>query len=137
MDFLDIAMGKFNQTYTGKFYKALPSPVLPQSDEDLYEIVDPEIFNYEYVQVTSKTYKKLIDNLTEAEGITTVIKTRNHLKWKIGSYVILMDGRMCTVTSVIEDRSNTNSEAARLFPFPLETEFILQLVECENPRGIS
>ena len=134
MDFLDICMGRYNQTCTGKYYKMLPDAT--EITDDAGNVPYGIPFDYEYVDVTTRAYKQLIGNLTESEGIVTAIKTREALEWKIGAFIILMDGKLCSVISINEDRSNTGKEAARILPIPLGTEYVLRLTEYENPRGL-
>lgn len=128
MDFLDICMGRYYQTNTGKYYVTLPG-------NDPHDA--PIIFDYEYADVTSKSVKQLLSNLTEYEGITTAIKTREQHPWKIGSYVILSDGKLCVITGVAEDRTNTLKESARIHAIPPGTEYVIRLTEYENPMEIA
>lgn len=138
MDFLDIAMGHYNQTHTGKYYEEIPDVFYKTIGFDSTEYQIPAIpFDYEYVDNTTWAYKQLISNLTELNGAVTSIKTREQLKWKVGSFVALMDGRLCVIKSVSQDRNAANKESARLLPIPLGTEYILHLVEYENPRRLS
>ena len=132
MDFIDICMGRYQQTYTGRYLKKLPTPLFNPENEQ-----EPAIpFDYEYVDATTRTYKQLISNMTETDGITAVIKTREHLDFKIGAFVSLMDGKLCAITGISDDRTNANIEAARFLNLPFGVEYILRLTEYENPRGI-
>ena len=139
MDFLDIAMGHYNQTHTGKYYEEIPD-VFYDTDANIFPR-DQQIpaipFDYEYIDNTTWAYKQLISNLTELNGAVTSIKTREQLKWKVGSFAALMDGRLYVIKSVSQDRSTANKESARLLPVPLGTEYILHLVEYENPRRLA
>ena len=130
MDFLDIMQGRLFNTYAGKYYEKLPDATLDEEQDAAFQ------FDYEYIDMTSKTYKHLISNLTECDGVTSAIKTNEQLKWRVGGFVILTDGRLCTIVSVNEDRTNASQEAGRLLAIPLGTEYILRLTEYENPRGI-
>ena len=128
-------MGRYHQTYTGRYFKSIPEPLSLTPDSS--EIQDPAIpFDYEYVDATTRTYKQLISNITESDGITAVIKTREHLDFKIGAFVSLMDGKLCAITAISDDRTNANIEAARFLNLPFGAEYILRLTEYENPRGI-
>ena len=132
MDFLDIMQGRLFNTYAGKYYDKIPD-----AEFDANVSQDAAMhFDYEYVDVTSKTYKHLTSNLTESESTATAIKTSEQLAWRVGGFVILTDGRLCTIISVTEDRTNSSQEAGRLFAIPLGTEYILRLTEYENPRGL-
>ena len=128
MDFLDIAQGRYYTTYTGKYFEN--SPFFSDKNNA------PMIFDYEYIERDTKTYKHVIQNLTETESSDLTIKTRDQLGYKVGAHVSLEDGRMFTILQVGTDRKTSRVEAARLFSTPLDTEYILQLVEVDNPRGM-
>jgi hypothetical protein len=128
MDFLDISEGRFNQTYTGKYYKNLP-----------YLVENPEpaaLFDYEYIDLDTKSYRHIISNLTETDTADAAIKTRERLNFKVGSHISLEDGRLCAILQVSADRSNSNREAAYMLPLPYGAEYIIRLIEIDNPRGL-
>ena len=138
MDFLDICMGKYFQTHTGRFFKSLPnnSFINPESDSDkLYEIESTDAIDvdYEYVDPTEWHYKNLLGNLTESKAANATIKTKEQIPYNPRSYFLLDDGRLCLITSVTQDTQAAQREAARLFPVPLGTEYVLRLTEIENP----
>ena len=138
MDFLDICMGKYFQTHTGRYFEHLPQ-VLPdgiQSDEDLYKLESSRDLDYEYVDPTEWHYKTLLTNLTESEMASATIKTNTDLKFKVKSFVLLDSGRLCQILSVTEDTAAAQREAARLMPIPVGTEYVIRLLEVENPWGI-
>ena len=137
MDYLDIATGKFFQTFTGVYFEEMPEAILNTTDlEQLYRHSAGTPFDYEYISPTEYRYRNLIGNLAETEAADATVKTVCPLPSRVGSYVLLMDGRLCTVISVTQDASAASREAARMMPLPPGTEFILRLTARENPRGI-
>ena len=133
MDFLDILQGRYNQTQTGMFYKNIPENT-PAEDGVARDAAIP--FDYEYIDVESRAYKQLISNLTDETAGTTAIKTKEALQWQRGRYVVLMDGGLYRIVGVDTDRTKARREALALFPYPINNEYILRLVEIDNPRGI-
>ena len=137
MDILDIYNGRFYQTYSGRYFRRLPESItFLRSVEDLYKVEDGEDFDYEFVDPTSWNYKKLFGNLTELEYANASIKSRDALDWKVKGYVVLEDGRLYIISFVAEDTMAAEREAARLMPIPVGTEYILRLVEVENPAEV-
>lgn len=138
MDFLDICRGKFFQTHTGRFYEQLPT-ILPNgvtAPEDLYRLVTGVDVDYEYVDPTEWHYKTLLSNLTETEAASATIKTTEPLKYNPRAFFLLDNGRLCQMLSVTEDTAAAQREAARLMPVPVGTEYVIRLLEIENPWGI-
>ena len=138
MDYLDIIAGRYYSTLTGKYYEVLPIGVaLAGKDEDH----DPRTvgipFDYEIVDPTEWRYRNLITNLVEKEAATLTIKAKDLLGYRVGSFVVTMDGRLCEITSIVQDTKNSRLEATRIFPIPLATEYVLRLTERENPWGIA
>ncbi len=141
MDFLDICIGKYFQTHTGRYFKCLPNNTYidPDNDSDkLYEVENTNAIyvDYEYVDPTEWHYKNLLGNLTETSAANATIKTKEPITFSPRSYFLLDDGRLCQVTSVTQDTSAAQREAARLFPVPLGTEYVLRLTQVENPWEI-
>lgn len=137
MDILDIYHGRFYQTYSGRYFRRLPESItFLRSVEDLYKVEDGEDFDYEFVDPTAWNYKKLFGNLLENDYANATIKTQDAIDWRVTSYVVLEDGRLYTISSVTEDTMAAEREAARLMPIPVGTEYILRLVEVENPTEV-
>lgn len=128
MDFIDIQEGRFNQTYTGKYYALLPYLV--------EQAPAAALFDYEYVDTDSRSYRQILQNVTTTEAADVTIKTREQLSFKPGQHISLEDGRLFAIISVSVDRSSASKEAARLSPLPVGSEIILRLVEVDNPRGL-
>ncbi len=137
MDFLDVLNGRYDKTHTGRYFERLPEAIsYPTSITELYGLAVGEDVDYEFIDPTEWRYKTLLGNLKEARSATTTIKTRDVKEYKNNAYILLDTGRLCEIISVIEDVSSATSEAARLFPIPIGTEYVLRLVEVENPWGL-
>lgn len=137
MDFLDIMEGKYAKTHTGRYFERLPDTVTyPATIEDIYNLSEGQDFDYEVVDPTAWRYKTLISNLEDTQAADATIKTCEALVWKVKKHVVLDTGRLMLIISVTEDVSAVEREAARLMPVPIGTEYILRLIEVENPWGL-
>lgn len=128
MDFLDICEGRYYQTYSGRYYQALP-----YLDPDAPPAI---FFDYEYIDLDSRAYRHIVQNITDDKAADVSIKTRAQLNFRANQYISLEDGRLFAILSVAIDRASASREAARLFPLPMHSEFIIRLVEVDNPRGL-
>lgn len=137
MDFLDILEGRYYKTHTGRYFERLPGTVAyPTTIEQIYAIEEGQDFDYEVVDPTAWRYKQIISNLADTTAADATIKTCEALSWQVKGYVVLDTGRLMLITQVIEDVSAAEREAARLMPIPVGTEYILRLMEVENPWGL-
>ena len=134
MDLLDILKGKYYQTHTGRYFSKLPEPImLITSVDDLYDLSEGIDLDYEYVDPTSYRYKTLLNNLNDNETASATIKTKTELPYRVNGYIALDNGRLCSIISVTEDVSAAPREAARLMPIPQGTEYVIRLLEVDNP----
>jgi len=122
-DYLDLISGKFDQTLTGAYY-----PRLPNAPDD--ERVQ---FNYEPVDVKSWAYKKLFGNVENSEGAVYAIKTTEDLRFKIGQYIITQGGTMWKIVQTSKDVLSGKREAYRYLKDVPQIDYVLRLVEVENP----
>lgn len=93
-------------------------------------------FDFEFVDPTQWRYKQLLQNLTDDNMASATIKTNTPLEYKPKSYIMLDNGRLCQMLSITEDTNAASREAALLFPVPVGTEYVIRLIEIENPWGI-
>lgn len=134
MDFLDILTGRYYQTHTGRYFEKMPEPMLfLKSQSDLYKLVEGIDLDYEYVDPTEWHYKTLLNNLNDNESASATIKTRTNLPYKVKGIIALDNGRLCSILSVTEDVSAASREAARILPIPQGTEYVLRLLQIDNP----
>ena len=137
MDFLDILEGRYYKTHTGRYFERLPGTVTyPTSIEQIYNLVEGQDFDYDIVDPAAWRYKQIIGNLEDSTAADATIKSCEALEWKVKGYVVLDTGRLMLITQVIEDVGAAQREAARLMPIPVGTEYVLRLVEVENPWGL-
>ncbi len=128
MDWLDIAHPSPQFTAHAKYYEQT--------------IDDPSIggqpFRYENVDPFSHTYRRLFGNIqsTDNEG-ETAIRTNDRLPFHRGSYVILPDGRAFQIIQMMKDVQKASKQALRFFPTPVATEYVIRMVQVENPWEVS
>ena len=136
MDYLDLMQGKFYQLETGKYYKRLPKATTPGSGE----MQDPDTvgipFDYETLDPTEWHYKQLLQNIIDAQGATVTIKTKSALEWRNNGYIVAMSGNLYRIISVTEDVRAATPEARALFAMPVGTDFVIRLIEVDNPWGV-
>lgn len=127
MDWLDIAQPSPRFTANAKYY------------EDTID--DPsdggQEFHYEFVDPLSHTFRRLFGNVqsTDTEGETT-IRTNDRLSFKRGAYIIFPDGRAFQIVQMMKDVQKVPKQAQRLFPTPVGTEFVIRMVQIDNPWGV-
>lgn len=130
MNFIDILVGRANETYTGaRYYSKLPS-------SDLSVLVTPESFSYEYVNPTEYRYSRILGNVITTDGADTTVKTRAPISFAPNGYVTLKDGNLYLISSVTVDTSDTPKQAARILLIPRGTAKILRLIKTADPWGI-
>lgn len=133
MDVLDIFQGRYYQLNPANYYDTLPVPQLIAQDPS--EIPVPEPIDFEWVDTREWQYRALIGNLIDRDSANATIKTRDAIDYKVGGYITI-NGRLYTISSVTEDVSASSREARAIMMLPLGTEYVLRLVEIENPWGI-
>ena len=132
MDILDILEGRFDKTFTGRYYKKLPSASTAKTGESFF------YFDYQMVDPYSYQYVKLIGNIvaTDAANLTVKTKSSEISRQSVGKHVALQDGRLYLITSVTEDFRTASAEAARLIVVPTGADKIIRLKEVDDPFGI-
>ena len=125
-DLLDMLHGKANYIMTGCYF-----PHMPYSPED-----EHSMFDYEHVYVTEWHYQKLFGNLINTDGATATIRTNDDLGAKIGQFISLQDEKLYKISSVMKDYQSTNKEAFRFLKDVPQIDYIIRLVEIDNPWGI-
>lgn len=133
LDLLDILQGRANQTIEATYFTKLPEflDILNLTAQDLMEHEEGAPIDIEYVNPTEWHYKQIIGNLVDKDGATATVKTRDANGYR-GGYIVF-DGKMYQILSCLEDTSGASREAMRMFPVPLGTEYILRLLEIDNP----
>ena len=124
MDFLDILDVKTNEVFKGKYYKDRPETPADFATEFTYDVVD----------ANDRTYSKVLNNLEVDRG-THSIKTNEYLDFKINAYVITQDGLMWQITSV-QTIPSKNKQAYRYIKRAVGEEYVLRLIQVDNPWGL-
>ncbi len=129
-DLLDLLHGKVNYTFTGVHYSRRP---------DTPDQEGGGIFDYEYVDPTEWHYQKLFGNLINNDGATTTIKTNDDLDIKVSQkqYVILQDEKLYRIISVMKDYQSESKQTFRFLKEAPEIDYIIRLVEVDNPWEIT
>lgn len=123
---MDIMAPRAEQVCVGKYYENYPKT--PE--------IAGERFEYEYIDPTSWRFKNLFSNVTANESTTAAIKTKINLKWKVDGFVRLQDGRFYAIVAVAQDFNAAPKQAFRYFGNPAGVEFVIRLVEKDEPWGI-
>lgn len=124
-DILDLLNPKTKFPCTGKYYKDRPI-----SAED-----GAEQFNYCYESRYSNAYKRLFSNVQGADG-QTAIRTDDQCKFEVNSFIVTQDGKLFKILQAETDYQSASHQAMRLFGTPVSTEYVLRLIEVDNPWGI-
>ena len=136
MDYIDLMQGKYYQLECGKYYKKIPKAfeTVSETAQDPDTVGVP--FDYETLDPTEWHYKQLLQNLIDKQAASVTIKTKTALEWRDNGYISTMDGRLYSIISVTEDVRAASREARSLFAVPVGTEYIIRLVEIDNPWEI-
>ena len=124
MDFLDLMDIKNNEVFNGKYYKDRP-----QTPLDV-----PKEFNYDVVNPNDRTYSKILNNL-EADNATHAIKTNDFCDFRVNGYVVTHDGLWWQITG-FQVIPSKNKQAYRFMVDVVGTEYLLRLIQVENPMEI-
>ena len=123
-DFLDLLNGKFDKTLEGTWYQKNQ----PTTEGGL-------LFDYEIIDGKSKSYQMLFGNVEGTSNITT-IKTNDPYEWRENTFVVLQDGKLYTIESIREDLGKVDKEAFRLLKDVVGVEYVLRLLEIDNPYNL-
>lgn len=122
IDKLTIYQGRYYKTLLGNYYPTQTDTAIPFD----YEIIDPK----------SKVQSNIGTNLSVNEYGTSAVKTNDPLQWKVGGFVALQTGGLFQIVEVREDVGQVSRQAYRYSAIALNTEYVLRLVEVDNPRNL-
>lgn len=126
MDFLDLLTIKDEEVLTGTYYNRRPKTTADVGISFSYDIVD----------VSDRNYSKLLDNL-QTEQVMQTIKTNDLCGFKTKGYVVTQDGRFWTITGIIERLvKRENKQALRVLRQTIETEYVIRLLQVDNPKEL-
>lgn len=124
-DILDIMNPKPKFTATANYY----AEFMDGPD------VGAKQFNYEYENPYSNTYRRLFANIQGSAG-EVAIRTDDQLNYKIGGVVITQDGKAFKILQSEKDYQAGNKQVFRLLGSPVSVEYVIRLIEIENPWGV-
>lgn len=124
-DSLDLFTPRSRFTATGKFWTERPD----SADEG------GTAFNYEYVDTSTRAYRRLYANYQSFEAGEVAIRTNDLLPWNAKCYFMTAEGALYRILDVQKDYQAAPKQAMRLLGTPLGTEFVIRAVNVENPWG--
>lgn len=126
MDFLDLLTIKDEEVLTGTYYNRRPKTT---ADEGIS-------FSYDIVDESDRNYSKLLDNL-QTEQVMQTIKTNDLCGFKTKGYVVTQDGIFWTITGIIKRLvKHENKQALRVLRQTIETEYVIRLLQVDNPMEL-
>jgi hypothetical protein len=126
MDFLDFLTIKDEEVLTGTYYNRRPKTIEDVGISFQYDIVDEK----------DETYSKLLDAIETTKALQT-IKTNDLCGFKVKSYVITQTGELWQITGIVKRVVKPeNKQALRVLKTTVETEYVIRLIEVENPWGL-
>lgn len=125
-DLLDLLLGRYEYVFTGTHFSGRPA----SKDSE------GAVFDYEMVDPTEWHYQKLFGNILNNDGATTTIRSNDDMGWKIGHYVALQDDRLYKIVNALKDYQSANKEVFRFLKDAPQIDFVVRLVEVDNPWGV-
>lgn len=124
-DFLNPAKAKFS--FMGSYYES-------KQEEDLKE--GGLRFRYKHEDPNTATYRKLFSNVLVAKSNDAAVRTNTQIDFKVNSFVVLQDGKAYTIAEMIKDYNSAPQEVFRITNHSPAIEYVLRLVEYDNPWGL-
>lgn len=125
-DYLDFLQLKDDEVLTGTFYARRPVTVQDKGITFQYDIVDEN----------DKSYSTILQTMTTEQSFQT-IKTNDDCGFAVNSYVATQDGGFWTITGVVKRLiKHENKQALRFLKQTIDTEFVIRLLQVDNPMGL-
>ena len=125
-DFLDFMAISDEEVLSGSYYSKRPKTPQDVSHPFMYDIVDE----------SNKYYAKLLGEIQTEKTVQT-IKTNDDCGFKIKGYVVTQEGTMWQIDNVVKRLVKAdNKQALRWLKQTVETEYVIRLLEVENPWGL-
>lgn len=124
-DSLDLFTPRSRFTATGKFW-----PDRPDSADE-----GGKAFNYEYVDPSSRSYRRLFGTMQAFDAGEIVIRSNDLLPWDAEKYFMTADGALYRVLQAQKDYSVAPKQAMRTLGTPLGTQYVIRGVRVDNPWG--
>lgn len=125
-DFLDFLQLSDDEVLSGTYYNRLP-----KTSQDI-----GVPFQYDIVQDSDKTYSMMLNQIQSEQCLQT-IKTNDLSECKVKGYVATQDGLLWQITGFIKKPSTPNNkESLRILKNSVETEYIIRLLQVDNPMEL-
>lgn len=95
----------------------------------------PTYFEYDEVDSPRWSFGEIINNLIRDES-SLVIKTQDALPWKTNGFVVTQDGKAWRIKEKIRHSTSKNKDALRIMTDNPSTEWVLGLIEVDNPMEL-
>lgn len=125
MDALDFYHIHSHEVLTGTYYNIRPKTDASHGVEFSYDIVD----------APDRSYANLIETLHTDKTVST-IKTSDKVDFKVKGYVRTQDGLLWTISGFIKHPISERKQALRILKETVDTEYVLRLIEVDNPMGL-
>ena len=125
-DFLSLLTVKGEEVLKGTYYAR--RPITPE---------DAGIrFSYDILNEPRSSYANILGTLNTVSS-TQTIKTNDLCGFKVKGYCVTQDGGLWQIQE-IEKRllAKKNKQALRIIQKTIETEYVLRMVEVDNPWGL-
>jgi hypothetical protein len=114
---------KDEEVLTATYYNRIPETPQDVGDE----------FQYDIVNEKDKTYSTILNGL-QTDRATCSIVTDDDCGFKINGYVATQEGSFWQITNIVKRLvRKENKQALRFMKETAETEYLLGLVEVDNP----
>ena len=126
MDFLNFLTKKDEEVLKGTYYNREPKTPTDVGVSFKYDIVDE----------SSRAYAKLLDSL-ESDRTYQTIKTNDACGFEINGYVATQEGGLWIITNFIRHLAvPDNKQALRFVKRTASTEYVIRLMQVDNPWGL-
>ena len=126
MDFLNFFTNKEQEVLKGTYYSRQPKK---PTDEGVP-------FNYDIVNESDRSYAKLLDSL-ESDRTYQTISTNDIPNLEIGGYVTTQEGGLWVIINFVSHLAvQDNKQALRFVKKTVATEYVVRLMQVDNPWGL-
>lgn len=125
-DYLDLLHQKSEEVLKGTYY-----PRRPLTPQDY-----GEEFSYDIIDEPRTAYHNLMNTLNTTIA-TQTIKTSDLSSFQVKGYCVTQEGGLWQIQEITKRLiSKQSKQALRIIKTTIETEYILRMVEVDNPWGI-
>ena len=126
MDYLDFLAVSDEEVLTGTYYNRRPKTIDDSGQP----------FQYDIVNESDSSYAKVLDAIETVREIMT-ITTNDDCGFKIKGYISTQDGSFWQITGIVKKLvKQENKQALRWLKKTIDTEYIIRLLQVDNPWGL-